>query len=65
MNIEDHLSAEQMALCPLCDNAIEEFEPVCIVVAHGFKSLAHTPCYQELLDDGEDEEEEDDEEEEG
>lgn len=35
---------EDMALCPLCDNVILEYEPVVIAKASGCICLAHECC---------------------
>ena len=33
--------------CPLCDNAMEQWEPVLIIKANGDVALAHTACIAE------------------
>ena len=36
------------ACCPICDNAMEDFVPVALYVAHGCKCLAHEDCIASL-----------------
>lgn len=30
--------------CPVCDNEIMAWEPVCLITAHGSKAAAHSIC---------------------
>lgn len=41
--------------CPLCDNAIMEYEEVAIYFYAEAKSLAHLSCLEELNEDDQDE----------
>jgi len=43
-NIEDLIGPDEIRCCPICDNPIQEEEPVSIVCAYGFKNLAHEIC---------------------
>lgn len=48
------------ACCPVCDNAIQDYEPVGVYYAHEMKCLAHECCLEEIesevFDEDEDEE---------
>ena len=41
------LEPEDFGCCPLCDNGIEEYEPVVILVCSGCIPLAHEDCVEE------------------
>ena len=47
----DHLT---MPCCPICDNAIEDWEPAAIITGQGAKALAHLLCVEAEEDDEED-----------
>ena len=49
------------ASCPLCDNAINDFEPAGLYFAHGMKSLACQSCLDQLGDTDDEDMEEDNE----
>ena len=33
-----------LPLCPLCDQPTLEYEPVCLIRAHGIKCITHVDC---------------------
>lgn len=39
------------ACCPLCDNAIMEYEEAGLYFAEGAKSLSHLSCLEEVADE--------------
>lgn len=45
------LDPEDIACCPICDNAIMDYEPAVIVSSGGAKCLAHEMCIDEEGDD--------------
>ncbi len=46
VDVSDIIEPEQMPLCPLCDNAILDWEPVVLVTCGGSKGLAHSDCVE-------------------
>lgn len=56
IRMSERLSVDEIALCPLCDSAIMEWEEGVIVVAHGAKCLAHAIC---VIDEEDDNDEDD------
>ena len=48
IDISDKIDVEDMnMLCPLCDNAINDWDAAVVVTAYGFKGLAHSMCVAE------------------
>ena len=49
VNIENLIEdGFEIALCPLCDNEILEFERVVIGYGHGSKCLVHEFCLEQI-----------------
>lgn len=48
----DHLI---MPCCPICDNAIEDWESGTVIAGNGAKALAHSMCVEAETDDEDDE----------
>lgn len=49
------IDADSMACCPICDNAILDWEPACLIFAHDCKCLGHIQCAEELVNGDEEE----------
>jgi len=58
IDLTGHVEPDDMPLCPLCDNAILEWDGVVLVSCGGAKGLAHSDCVAEITEDEEDEYEE-------
>ena len=43
-DISEIIEPGEMPCCPVCDNEIQEWEEVVLVVAHGSKGIAHKCC---------------------
>lgn len=50
-DISSIVAPGDLPCCPLCDNEIREYEPACLVTAHGSKALAHSFCVEDALGD--------------
>ena len=44
VDLSDVIEPDDMPLCPLCDNVINDWEPSALLFAHGVKGLAHVIC---------------------
>lgn len=51
IDMSNVIDPEQMPLCPLCDQPIGDYEPAGLILAHGYKGLAHVICIAENRDD--------------
>lgn len=48
VDINNEVEVEDMPVCPLCDNELEEIDEVCIVKSNGSLALAHKFCVEEF-----------------
>lgn len=48
VDINNEVEGEDMPVCPLCDNEVEEIDEVCIVKSNGSLALAHKFCVEEF-----------------
>jgi hypothetical protein len=59
VDVESDTPEELLSLCPICDCALEEPEPLVLIRSGGALGLAHQMCLDDLILDqqeGEDEE---------
>ena len=49
-DISDYIDCFDMPICPLCDNAIYDYEPYIIVSCHDVIGLVHLFCLEEAED---------------
>ncbi len=52
------IDAERIALCPLCDQPMSEWENTTTLAAEGYKCMAHYSCAIDKLNESEEEEDE-------
>jgi hypothetical protein len=48
INLDGKMEPEDIALCPLCDNAMLEWDETSVIECGGAKCLAHSDCIEEL-----------------
>ena len=48
IGLEDYLTPEDMPMCPLCGNPIENWEPASFIAAHGCIAAAHDMCLNDI-----------------
>lgn len=49
IDISNIVSLDEMPVCPLCDNEIEEGDQVSLVKSNGCVGLAHEFCAEEFV----------------
>lgn len=51
VDLSEGIEIEDIQLCPLCDNPIDDWDNAALFFAHGFKQLGHTFCIVDLRDE--------------